>query len=264
MKNTESHRLSQHFKPFFDLTITLSLWVYFTLGFIIFFFPFYLTAYLFLKNCQTAFQRLNHRFFKGFFFLIRLLIPGHIWRIPDEILSIRSSIIVCNHISYLDPILLISLFEKQKTIVKSTFFTVPVFSRLLKLSGYIPSTSRGKLADLLIQQIETMGDFLAFGGNLFIFPEGTRSRNGITGRLNKGAFKIARRCKTPINVLYIRNTNQLFQPEKFFFNTCISNTITIEHLACIEPDYQSNGFTITGLMSEVYALFNAQIEKHDG
>lgn len=261
MKKTETHRLCRRFKPFFDLIITLLLWLYFTFGFVVFFFPFYLTAYLVLRNCETAFQRLNHRFFKGFFFLIRLLIPGHKWRIPDEINSIRSSIIICNHISYLDSIFLISLFEKQKTIVKSTFFSVPVLSRLLKLSGYLPSASDGELAELLIQQIENLDNFLSSGGNLFIFPEGTRSRNGTISRFNKGAFKIARRFKAPINVLYIRNTDRLFQPGKFLFNTSVSNSITLEHLACIEPDYQSNDFTIPNLMSEVYALFNAQIER---
>lgn len=263
MKNTESHRLCRRFKPFFDLIITLLLWVYFTFGFVVFFFPFYLTAYLMLQNCETAFQRLNHRFFKGFFFLIRNLIPGHDWRIPDEITSIRSSIIICNHISYLDSIFLISLFEKQKTIVKRTFFNVPVLSRLLKLSGYIPSASDGKLAELLIQQIETLDDFLSSGGNLFIFPEGTRSRNGTISRFNKGAFKIARRFKAPIHVLYIRNTNRLFKPGKFFFNTSVSNCISLEQLAFIKPNYQNSGFTITGLMSEVYALFKAQAKTED-
>jgi 1-acyl-sn-glycerol-3-phosphate acyltransferase len=241
--------------------VTLLLWGYFTLGFLIIFSPFYLAAYLFSENREISFQRLNHQFYKGFFFLIRIFIPGQKWHIDSEIKSIRSSVIVCNHLSYLDPLLLISLYPRHKTIVKSTFFSVPIFGWMLKRSGYIPSTSEGRLSELMIDSFDTMDDFLASGGNLFIFPEGTRSRDGTIGRLNKGAFKIARLCQTPIKVLYIRNTNKLFTPGKFLFNTLVSNTITVEPITGIEPDYQSDKFSISELMSQVRSLLENQKEK---
>jgi 1-acyl-sn-glycerol-3-phosphate acyltransferase len=103
-----------------------------------------------------------------------------------------------------------------------------------------------------------MDGYLASGGNLFICPEGTRSRDGRIGRLNKGAFKIARRCRKPLKVLLIRNTNKLFQPGKFLFNTWPANTITVELLTSIEPDYQSESFSISQLMSQVCSILEAQ------
>ncbi|MBW2706878.1 MAG: 1-acyl-sn-glycerol-3-phosphate acyltransferase [Deltaproteobacteria bacterium] len=253
--------LPKYLKPVSDLIVTLLLWVYFTLGFIVFFSPFYLAAYLFSENRETAFQRLNHYFYKGFFFLIRVFIPGQKWHIADEIKSIRSSVIVCNHLSYLDPLLLISLYPRHKTVVKSTFFRVPIFGWMLRQSGYIPSTSAGRLSELMIERIDAMDGYLASGGNLFIFPEGTRSRDGTIGRLNKGAFKIARLCQTPIKVLYIRNTNKLFTPDKFLFNTLVSNIITVESITGNEPDYQSDKFSIPELMSQVRSLLENQKEK---
>jgi 1-acyl-sn-glycerol-3-phosphate acyltransferase len=254
-------QLHKYLKSIIDLTITLLLWGYYTLGFIFFFSPFYLTAYLFSEDRERSFQSLNHKFYRGFFGLTRILIPRTRWRIHEDVRKIRSAVIVCNHISYLDPILLISLFEKHKTIVKNTFFNVPVFRQVIEASGYIPSTSDGKLTDLMIQRIEDMDDYLASGGNLFIFPEGTRSRDGRIGRLNKGAFKIARRCRKPIKVLFIRNTNKLFQPGKFLFNTRSANTITVEPLASIEPDYQSETFSISQLMSQVHSILEVQEAK---
>jgi 1-acyl-sn-glycerol-3-phosphate acyltransferase len=248
-------------KPVSDLMVTLLLWSYFTVGFIILFSPFYLAAFLFSQNREFSFQRLNHNFYKGFFFLIRILVPRQKWRIANEVKSIRSSVIVCNHLSYLDPLLLISLFPRHKTIVKSTFFNVPIFGWMLKQAGYIPSTSEGSLSELMIERIDAMGGYLASGGNLFIFPEGTRSRDGSIGRLNKGAFKIARLCRTPIKVLYIRNTNKLFTPGKFFFNTFVSNTITVEQITGLVPDYQSDKFSITDLMSQVRTLLQTQTAK---
>ena len=241
--------------------VTLLLWGYFTLGFLIIFSPFYLAACLFSENRENSFQRLNHHFYKGFFFLIRTFIPGQKWRISGEIESIRSSVIVCNHQSYLDPLLVISLFKQHKTIVKSTFFKVPIFGWILKQSGYFPSTSEGKLSELMIESFDTMDDFLTSGGNLFIFPEGTRSRDGSISRLNRGAFKIAKLSRTPIKVLFIRNTNKLFTPGKFLFNTMVTNTITVEQIAGLEPDYQSESFSISDLMSQVRSLLETQNKK---
>ncbi len=253
--------LHKYLKSIIDLIITLLIWGYFTLGFFIIFSPFYLVAYLFSGDRERSFQSLNNKFFRGFFRLARILIPRTRWRIHEDFHKIRSAVIVCNHISYLDPILLISLFEKHKTIVKNTFFNVPIFRQVIEASGYIPSTSDGKLAELMVQRIEEMDAYLASGGNLFIFPEGTRSRDGRIGQLNKGAFKIARRCRKPIKVVFIRNTNKLFRPGKFLFNTCSGNTITVEPLASIEPDYQSETFSISPLMSRVRSILEVQEAK---
>ena len=158
--------------------------------------------------------------------------------IDDNVAAIRSSVIVCNHLSYLDPLLLIALFRQQKTIVKTRFFSMPVFGRIIKQSGYLPATSEGPFAQMMIVQMEKMESYLKAGGNLFVFPEGTRSRDGKIGNLNKGAFKIARICKAPIYVLEVRNTDKLFTPGKFLFNTRIKNTIGIKIIDCIEPDYK--------------------------
>ena len=130
-------------KPVIDVTVTLLLWIYYIPGWLVTYPPFYLYAFLFPRNREEAFQRLNYLFHKSFFFFLRLITPGLKWRISREVSSIRASIIVCNHLSYLDPILFVSLFAKQKTIVKSDFFNYPVFGWILKISGYLPSTASG-------------------------------------------------------------------------------------------------------------------------
>lgn len=237
-----------------DLSVTLILWCYYTLGFVLFFAPFYLLVYCFSGNRQAAFQRLNHVFYKGFFGLIKLLIPSCRWRIPTAVREIRSSVIVCNHRSYLDPILLISIYAHHTTIAKARLFDIPVLGKVLTLSGYIPSTARGRFADLMVDRMEGMGRFLASGGNVFIFPEGTRSRDGRIGSLNKGAFKLAKICKAPVKVLFIENTDKLFAPGKFLFNAHRPNTVTVALVGEMDPDYQSDPFSISGLMAEVHAL----------
>ena len=242
-------------KPVYDFAVTLLHWIYLIFGFITFFSPFYLGALLFSTNRESAFQKLNHLFFKSFFLLSRLLIPKLVINISDEVRSIRSCVIVCNHLSYFDPLLFVSVLEKQKTIVKSTFFKVPVFGSILKTSGYIPSTSVGAFSSLMIERVEKMDEFLFSGGNLFIFPEGTRSIDGSIGTLNEGAFKIARRCKVPLKVCLIKNTNALYRPKTCLVDTGIREPIEIKLIGSIEPDCNGRRLSVSELMSRTHLLF---------
>jgi hypothetical protein len=41
----------------------------------------------------------------------------------------------------------------------------------------------------------------------------------------------------------------------------VSNTISVEFIAGIEPDYQSESFSISDLMSQVHSLLDAQKEN---
>jgi 1-acyl-sn-glycerol-3-phosphate acyltransferase len=247
------------FQSILDFVITVLLWIYFTAGFVFFFSPFYIWAFFFSANQrEKAFQRLNSRFYRGFFALVRVLMPGHGWQIPPEVRDIRSAVIVCNHRSYLDSILLISLYDKHNTIVKSRLFDIPLFGSMLQWSGYIPSSSQGRFSEMMIQRIEKMPAFLAEGGNLIIFPEGTRSHDGRIGRLNKGAFKIARSCRAPIKVLFVRNTEKMFRPGSFSFDTRGPNTISLALIGTIDSTTDRETVLLREVMERVHVMLESQ------
>ena len=251
----------RYIKPLMDVIVTLLLWGYFTLGFVLLFAPRYAAATLRRADREAAFQRLNCLFFQRFFRLLRLITPGVTLNIRDEVRTIRSSIIICNHLSYLDPILLISLFEKQKTIVKNVFFKVPGFGWILRQSGYIPSQAGDDYASLMINNVENIREYLASGGNLFIFPEGTRSRTGRLGPFNKGAFSIARYCRAPIQCLMIRNTNRLFVPGRFRLNTRMTVAIEVERIGVFDPDYGDPAFRLAALIREIRSLYERRLAE---
>ena len=256
--------LGRCFRRLKDLAVTLVLWSYFTAGFALLFAPFYLVALLASKDRQSAFQHLNHLFFKGFFKLCRLITPRHKWAIEPQLHAIRSSIIVCNHLSYLDSILLISLYPKHTTIAKDRLFAIPVLGMVAKHAGYIPSSGRGRYAELLLNSLEAITANLEQGGNIIIFPEGTRSRDGRIGDLQKGAFKIAKYCKAPIQVLKVGNTNKLFPPGKFLFNTCIDNTISLKRVGELAPQNESKQFNAEYLMAQFRALLDGKPHSEPG
>jgi len=242
-------------KRSFDFFVTLLIWIYFIFGFLLFFSPFYVIVLLFAKNRELSFQKLNSIYFKSFFLLLRTVVPGLKWSISEQIRSIRSSVIVCNHLSYLDPILLTSLFPMQKTIIKGIFFKVPIFGTILKVSGYIPASKNGAISSWMIDKMEDMQEYLDSGGNLFIFPEGTRSRNNRIGEFQEGAFKLAKRFKAPIRVLHLRGTNEIFRPGRFLFCATKEVTLKIELIGTIEPDYNQETVLISALTKSAHALY---------
>jgi len=236
---------------------TLLCWAWFILGFL-FFFSWRYGAALLGGERERAFQRLNSRFFQVFFRLLRWLAPQHRWEIAAEVGALRSSVVVCNHLSYLDPLLLIALFERHRTIVKTRFFPVPIFGWILKNSGYLPASGAAGYAPLLLRQMESMEQYLRDGGILFVFPEGTRSRDGHIGSMQRGALKIARLCQAPIQVLQLTNTDKLFPPGKLCFNTTAHNTIRLSVVARIEPNSEGNPLTAAQLASRLRQAYGTE------
>ncbi len=243
---------------FKDLVITVVLWSYYTIGFVVLFAPFYFLARVFASDVPRAFQRLNSRFYRSFFSLLKIAVPACRWRVDDAVKAIRGSVVVANHTSYLDSILLISFFPRHTTIAKRRLFHIPILGRVIRLSGYLPSASDGALTDLMVSRMEQMPALLADGGNLVVFPEGTRSRDGRIGSFNRGAFKIARMCDAPIDVLSIEGTARLFKPGRFLFDTALAHTIRVHHLARIKPQYRDPDFSLAVFMVQVKEILEAR------
>lgn len=235
-----------------EIAVTLVLWTYFTLGFVLLFAPLYLLALALVSDRARTAQRLNHLFYRGFFRLCRLLMPRQRWVIDPALAAVTGSVVVCNHLSYLDPLLLIALFPRHTTIVKDRLFRIPILGWVLRASGYL--ASGGPESGRTLEHLEGMRSFLAGGGNLFVFPEGTRSRDGGVGPLHAGAFKIARLCRAPVAVAAIGNTQRLFTPGRFRFAACRANTITVRLLEHFTPTYDRPDFSIRALMAQVRAL----------
>ncbi len=247
----------------YDAAVTLACWGYFIFAFVFPFCLIYGGACLLPGPRQTRFQRINNWYYRGFFRLLRIIAPRHRWRIDEDVRRIRSAVIVCNHLSYLDPLLMLALFAKQKTVVKTKFFKVPIFGWVLRNAGYFPADGEGRYRKMMIEQVEGMKKYLAAGGIFFIFPEGRRSRDGKIAPLHRGAIKIARLCKAPIHVLHLGGTDNLFTPGKFFFNAHVTNTITLYNVDYIAPDPRQSPGDLERRIRKALAT-GGRIHEHAG
>ncbi len=215
-----------------DLLVTVALWVYFIGGFATIFLPLYLVAMVVPWRRAAHTQWLNFVFFSGFFGLLRILTPALRLRVSPEVRRLRSAVVICNHQSYLDPILLSSLFRRHGTIVKPVFFRVPVFGWILDASGFMAPTA--DRSGRMLSRVERVTELLASGGILFVFPEGTRSRDTTVGPFKTGAFKLARLLNAPIEYVLIRNTGRVFVPGHFLFRTCVPQTMEVVRLGGLD------------------------------
>lgn len=127
---------------------------------------------------------------------------------PDE-----TYVMVANHLSLLDILVLFRLFRHFKWISKIENFRIPFIGWNMHLNGYIP-LRRGH-RDSVVQMMAEAERTLAAGSSIMIFPEGTRSRDGALQPFKLGAFELALRSRRPLLPIVIEGTSNALPKRGF-------------------------------------------------
>jgi len=114
-------------------------------------------------------------------------------------------VVVSNHQSLLDILVLFKLFFHFKFVSKTEIFKVPFIGWNMYLNGYIRLTRGDK--ESVSRMMADAEKSLAQGNSILIFPEGTRSPDGSIKAFKPGAFILARKMKVPILPIVISGTN---------------------------------------------------------
>lgn len=135
-------------------------------------------------------------------------------------------VVVANHQSIEDILIMYRLGKPFRWVSKYEVFRIPVFGWLMNLSGDIKlkRTSKASIKKMLIDGEKA----LKKGCTLFIFPEGTRSRNGQMGNFKEGAFKLAQLSKRSILPVIIQGTSDNLLTKYGIFNG--SHTVKLKVL----------------------------------
>jgi len=117
-------------------------------------------------------------------------------------------IYMCNHISNLDPPIVVPLIPKRTSVmVKKELFRVPILSKAMLMASFIPVDRKNREA--AIASIEAGVGVLQQGVNITIFPEGTRSPDGKLLPFKKGPFHLAMESGVAIVPMTIFGTEKL-------------------------------------------------------
>jgi 1-acyl-sn-glycerol-3-phosphate acyltransferase len=162
-------------------------------------FPVFLIMLPFPRAQQRFLQVVTHRYI-GFFSRRWLPFLGA-YRIAEisgleRALAVHPVVLVANHRSLMDALLLIGLLPRTGVLIKSRG-TRKVMNGLLARYFDLVSIDRHSL-ESVSATLEKSRRLLGDGKNLLVFPEGTRARSGRLQHFNRVAFDLALAARVPV------------------------------------------------------------------
>jgi 1-acyl-sn-glycerol-3-phosphate acyltransferase len=122
-------------------------------------------------------------------------------------------VMVANHLSLLDILVLFRLFTHFKWVSKVENFKIPCVGWNMRLNRYIELKRGDKesIREMMVACERTLGE----GNSIMMFPEGTRSKTGVLQPFKTGAFELAIRTRKPILPIVVEGTSHAL-PKKGF------------------------------------------------
>jgi 1-acyl-sn-glycerol-3-phosphate acyltransferase len=118
----------------------------------------------------------------------------------------RAYVVVANHQSILDILMLTRLPREMKWVGKEELFRIPWAGWMMRMAGDI-SIRRGD-PESGGEALAKAKEYLARGMSVMIFPEGTRSAKGTLLPFKSGAFRLAIDAQVPVLPIAVHGTAQ--------------------------------------------------------
>ena len=144
----------------------------------------------------------------------------------------RSCIFMCNHVSNLDPpVVLPVLPGRSSVLLKKELMNIPILGTAMRMGKFVP-VERGNRRDAAKASVEAAGDALRSGLHILVFPEGTRSRDGRLATFKKGPFFLAQQTQAPIVPIALAGTQTMMHKGSSAITPGIAQ---MQFLPAIEP-----------------------------
>jgi 1-acyl-sn-glycerol-3-phosphate acyltransferase len=163
-------------------------------------------------------------------------------------------VMVANHQSFVDILVLFRLFVHFKWVSKIEMFRIPAIGWNMRLNRYIPLRrgQRDSIAEMMVACEKTLGE----GNSVMMFPEGTRSADGRLKDFKHGAFTLALNSQVPILPIVVEGTARALPKHGFVLRG--PHAIRIRILDPI-PYASFAGTAVEALTQEIRARFVAEL-----
>lgn len=117
-----------------------------------------------------------------------------------------AAILVCNHVSFIDPVLMMAASPRPiRFIMDHQIFKIPLLGWFFKLAKAIPIASQRDNPAIYERAFKRAREVLDDGELLCIFPEGAITRNGELGEFKGGVMKLLESNPVPVVPLALQN-----------------------------------------------------------
>jgi 1-acyl-sn-glycerol-3-phosphate acyltransferase len=133
--------------------------------------------------------------------LYRLRLHGIEDHVPDE----GPALLVCNHVSYMDALILAASVPRPvRFVMYYRIFNIPVMSWIFRTAKAIPIAGARENPELMQRAFDEIDQALAEGEIVGIFPEGGLTRDGQIAPFKSGVEKILARRQVPVVPMALR------------------------------------------------------------
>ena len=123
--------------------------------------------------------------------LYRLRVHGIEQHIPNE----GAALIVCNHVSYMDALILAGVIPRPvRFVMYYKIFNIPVMSWIFRTARAIPIAGARENPELMQKAFDEVDAALAAGELVGIFPEGALTKDGEIAEFKSGVERILQRA----------------------------------------------------------------------
>jgi 1-acyl-sn-glycerol-3-phosphate acyltransferase len=144
----------------------------------------------------------------------------------------RSCIFMSNHVSNLDPPVVLPLLPgRSSVLLKKELMNIPILGRAMRLAKFVP-VERGSRRDAAQASVEAAADALRSGLHILVYPEGTRSLDGRLSAFKKGPFFLAQETQAPIVPIAISGTQTMMRKGSSAITPGLAQ---IQMLPAVEP-----------------------------
>jgi 1-acyl-sn-glycerol-3-phosphate acyltransferase len=168
-------------------------------------------------------------------------------------------VMVANHQSLLDILVMFRLFNHYKWVSKIENFRLPLIGLNMRLNRYI-ELRRGDRASVM-QMLENCTRALNDGNSIMMFPEGTRSLDGKMRDFKPGAFELALKCERPLLPIVLDGTSNALPKRGFVLQG--RHDIKLKVLAPL-PAAEFAHQTVDELSDRVRKLIASELERGTG
>ncbi|HEY6880558.1 MAG TPA: lysophospholipid acyltransferase family protein [Polyangiales bacterium] len=175
----------------------------------------------------------------------------------DHIEDGRTYVLVANHQSLGDILVLFGLFKHFKWVSKRSVFKVPFIGWNMWLNDYVGLTRGDKQS--IAKMLDECRDHLRAGSSVMLFPEGTRSTDGEIKSFKHGAFTLAKELGLSVVPIVIDGTRDALPKHGLLFPQSAPIAIRIHVLEPVPPDAAQDARSLSDLvrgrmMSELAAM----------